>query len=128
MHVDNLYSLDAAFLGMLPRLEGEDMNLLDLARQAHNDSKVWFPDNADDLQHHILGLCGEAGEVANIAKKIDRGTHDLESARKDLAEEVIDVVIYAMNICAILGVDPNKMWDLKRAKNKQRFTKEAPDA
>lgn len=120
--------LDDSYRDMLPDLEGYEMNLTDLAHQAYNDSRVWFPDTADDLNHHILGLCGEAGEVANIAKKIDRGTHDLETARKDLAEEVIDVVIYAMNICAILGIDPNKVWDLKRAKNKQRFTKEAPDA
>lgn len=101
------------------------MNLTELAHQAHNDSRVWFPENADDLQHHVLGLCGEAGEVANIVKKIDRGDGDLESARKDLAEEVIDVVIYCMNIVAILGVDPDKVWNLKRAKNKVRFKGDA---
>lgn len=109
-------------------LEGDTMNLRDLAHQAHKDSKVWFPANADDLLHHVLGLCGEAGEVANIVKKMDRGDGNLESVRKDLAEETVDVMIYCMNVFAILGIDPVAMWDLKRAKNKARFAKEALDA
>jgi NTP pyrophosphatase (non-canonical NTP hydrolase) len=97
------------------------MDLNDLAHQAHRDSKQWFPANAADLKHHTLGLAGEAGEVANIVKKLDRGDVSLDDVRKDLAEEVTDVLIYAMNIFALIGVDPNVMWDLKRAKNKKRF-------
>jgi NTP pyrophosphatase (non-canonical NTP hydrolase) len=99
------------------------MDLNDLAHQAHRDSRQWFPANAADLKHHVLGLAGEAGEVANIVKKLDRGDMTLEDVRKDLAEEATDVLIYALNIFAIIGVDPIAMWDIKRAKNMLRFEK-----
>lgn len=106
-------------------LEGDKMNLTDLAHQCFADSKAWFPEKATDLVHQSLGLAGEAGEVANWAKKIDRGTTSLddEGVRKAMGEEVIDVLIYALSLCAILGINPDEMWKLKRAKNQQRFGK-----
>lgn len=103
------------------------MNLTDLAHQCHNDSKTWFPENADDITHHALGLGGEVGEVLNWIKKLDRGDFDLddEGIRKEIGEEVIDVLIYALNMCALLGINPDKMYELKRAKNIRRFDKDA---
>jgi NTP pyrophosphatase (non-canonical NTP hydrolase) len=102
------------------------VNLTDLAHQCFEDNKKWFPDKATDLRHHALGLAGEAGEVANWVKKVDRGTHSLDDpgVRKEIGEEAVDVMIYALSVMAILGVDPVALWDLKRAKNKRRFTKE----
>lgn len=101
------------------------MDLNDLAHQVYKDNKKWFPDKADDLRHHALGLAGEAGEVANWVKKIDRGTHSLEDlgVRKEIGEELVDVMIYALSAMAIIGVDPVALWDIKRAKNNNRFTK-----
>lgn len=104
------------------------MDLNDLAHQCYSDNKAWFPEKANDLVHHVLGLSGESGEVANIVKKLDRGTITLDEVRKDLAEELIDVMIYTLSAIAILGVDPNAVWDIKRAKNKQRFNKNGEQA
>jgi NTP pyrophosphatase (non-canonical NTP hydrolase) len=97
------------------------MDLNELAHQAFGDSRRWFPERATDLRHHILGLAGESGEVANLVKKLDRGDVTLDDIRKDLAEELTDVLIYTLNAFAIIGVDPNKVWDIKRAKNIRRF-------
>lgn len=100
------------------------MDFSEYARQAHNDSKQWFPEHATDLRHHVLGLAGESGEVANLVKKLDRGDVDLDDIRKELAKELVDVLIYTLNACAIIGVNPDKVWDIKRAENTKRFTKE----
>jgi NTP pyrophosphatase (non-canonical NTP hydrolase) len=40
-----------------------------------------------------------------------------------MGEEVVDVLIYALSLCAILGINPEEMWKLKRAKNQLRFGK-----
>lgn len=102
------------------------MDLTGYAHQAHQDSKAWFPENSDDIMHHALGLGGEVGEVLNWIKKLDRGdfTLDDEGIRKEIGEEVIDVLIYALNMCALLGINPDKMYELKRTKNMRRFDKD----
>lgn len=97
------------------------MDLSEYAHQAHRDSKQWFPDRASDLRHHILGLAGESGEVANLVKKLDRGDVNLDDIRKELAKELVDVLIYTFNAFAIIGVNPDKVWDIKRAENINRF-------
>src|SRR5690606_4184457 len=53
-------------------------------------------------------LCGEAGELANLAKKIRRGRPTdptLESAKEDLAHELADIVTYADIIATKLGIN-----------------------
>lgn len=97
---------------------------LDLKGYVHQcvaDSKRWFPDTSSDLGFHALAMVGEAGELANLVKKVLRGTISLEEARMELAEEAIDVFIYLSNIFALLGVDPDRVYAIKRAKNEKRF-------
>src|SRR3954453_1922266 len=88
-----------------------------LARQAHEDSKRWFPDTADDLGHHILGLCGEAGEVANLSKKLQRGSLNLHDAdtRFQLMMEITDVQTYTLSASGLLGLDLDKSLQHVRA-------------
>lgn len=59
-------------------------------------------------------LCGEAGELANLAKKVRRGRPaqngqkadpTLEEAKGDLAAEIADVVICASLVAGYLGID-----------------------
>jgi NTP pyrophosphatase (non-canonical NTP hydrolase) len=71
----------------------------------------------------VLALAGEVGELANIVKKIERGSLDPRSAavRREMVMEATDVYIYLMNIFGVLGVDPEKSYQLKRMENEQRF-------
>jgi NTP pyrophosphatase (non-canonical NTP hydrolase) len=96
-----------------------------LATQCIADSRRWFPEVADDLAHHVLSLCGEAGELANMVKKLQRGSLDFHDAkvRFDIVMEVTDVYIYLLNIAGLLNVDLEKAYEVKRGKNESRFTR-----
>jgi NTP pyrophosphatase (non-canonical NTP hydrolase) len=106
-------------------------NLLQqLVRQCISDSAKYFPDYdsaagspTGRLQHHVLALCGESGELANLVKKIDRGSldYDHEGVRLALADEATDVLIYLLNIFGELGVDPLREFLKKRDFNDKRF-------
>jgi len=104
-------------------------SLLDLEKQCLDDSARWFGDTIDfdgAIPHHALALAGEVGEFANIVKKIDRGSLDSREprVRHDLAMELTDVLIYVLNLGALLRVDLEEAYKIKRAENEQRFTKE----
>ena len=111
-----------------------------LSQQCKDDSKRWFPGTSDDLLHMVLGLAGESGEVANLLKKLDRGDYDTTNIKVhtgnvsewptdrklELAEEVVDVLVYAFNIFALLGVSPDVIYATKRAANERRFGGRVP--
>jgi NTP pyrophosphatase (non-canonical NTP hydrolase) len=74
----------------------------------------------------ILALIGEAGEMANAVKKILRTGESVSAVSppellEHVAEELIDVLIYAGNIAAILGTDLTEEYLKKRAFNAERF-------
>lgn len=94
-----------------------------LGKQALEDSRRWFPGTANSIAFTVLALAGEVGEVANIVKKIERGSFDLRSAkvRYDLSMEVADVFTYLVLLSGQLGVDLVKLYNLKRIENEQRF-------
>lgn len=47
------------------------------------------------LEYAVLGLCGEAGELANKVKKIIRGDYELDfTHQEDLISEAGDVLWY----------------------------------
>jgi NTP pyrophosphatase (non-canonical NTP hydrolase) len=98
----------------------------DLAKQCREDSLAWFPDVADDIPFFALAMAGEVGEFANLVKKVQRGSLDAKSAgtRHDLAMELTDVVIYALNLAALLKVDLHQTYKMKRAENVKRFGKD----
>lgn len=95
----------------------------ELTKQCVEDSARWFPGTSISLVHHCLGLAGEAGEFIDIVKKIDRGTLDPKNAavRRNLAMEITDVFIYVLNIAAVLGIDLEETYKMKRAENEKRF-------
>lgn len=59
---------------------------------------------ADDLRYLTLGLVGEAGEVANIVKKVYRNYEGVtpDYMRDRILEEIGDVLWYAANLCELL--------------------------
>lgn len=115
------------------------MTLQELVDEQRKKNWKWFPSKAEDLQHHVLGLCGETGEVANLIKKWDRGDFELGDSipvenpphssqfdseityREIIGEEVIDVLIYVLSICAILGINPDEVLEAKNEFNESRF-------
>lgn len=100
-----------------------DGALFKLSQQAHADSQRWFPEKANDVVHMSLGLAGEAGEVANIVKKLDRGDLSISDAntRYKLMMELTDVQTYLLAIAGMIGLDLDKSIQHVRAQNEQRF-------
>lgn len=102
----------------------KEVNLLvHLARQCESDSGKWFPGAGGSLAHHVLALCGEVGELANIVKKVERGslTIDSEIVMLDIESELADVFTYLLNIAALRNIDLFKAYLKKRDYNVKRF-------
>lgn len=60
-----------------------------------------YPRRLDNLEYPTLGLAGEAGEVANIVKKIQRDQQGVitDEVRTKLKDELGDVLWY-ISACA----------------------------
>src|SRR5690348_8749334 len=98
----------------------EDLLLGDMIQDCIEDSKRWFP-NSQSLPFLALCLTGETGEVANLLKKVQRGTHTLDAdMREKLVEEIIDVLIYLCNMMGhpdLKGTNWVTVWREKQAFN-----------
>ncbi len=103
--------------------EFKDMTLADIAIQCIEDSKEWFPDHSHDMGFLTICLAGEVGEFANLIKKGMRGTYDFDDSEYiyALAMELTDVFIYLMNIAAVMDIDMEKLYQIKRELNSERF-------
>lgn len=66
-------------------------------------------DAPDEFMHLVLGLVGEAGEIAEKVKKLVRDQHsDLDQLdRDDMAAELGDVLWYAAVLANFLGLSLN---------------------
>jgi NTP pyrophosphatase (non-canonical NTP hydrolase) len=66
-------------------------------------------DAPDELMHLVLGLVGEAGEIAEKVKKLIRDNNsDLAQLdREDMAAELGDVLWYAAVLADFLGLSLN---------------------
>lgn len=70
--------------------------------------------------HYALGLCGEAGEVADEIKKMsyDAGS---KARHVDLAAELADVFTYLLLLADLEGVNLIDEYAKKRAHNIERW-------
>jgi len=66
----------------------------------HEKKKVF------DWEYYAIAMAGESGEVLDTLKKIKRGDPGL--SKKDVAEEVADVIGFAFLLLKELDVDPEK--------------------
>jgi NTP pyrophosphatase (non-canonical NTP hydrolase) len=82
------------------------MNFNDYQKQALTTASS-TGDDFKDLLHWVLGINGEAGEVAEKLKKIirDKNSGISEEDRKELSKEVGDVLWYLAVFAHHLGVD-----------------------
>jgi NTP pyrophosphatase (non-canonical NTP hydrolase) len=86
------------------------------------DSDVFFPEQTPSLPHHVLALCGEAGELANIVKKVERGSLEWnDEVALSVLMEATDVFIYVLNIFNILQGSLYHAYMAKREFNHERF-------
>jgi NTP pyrophosphatase (non-canonical NTP hydrolase) len=70
----------------------------------------------DDLDYFVLGLVGEAGEVAEKLKKFKRDLNDYQGFKEDLICEISDVAWYLSQIARVLDVEFNEVAEVNIAK------------
>ena len=75
--------------------------------QALSRRTAAYPGAGDDLTYPALGLCGEAGEVAEKVKKTirDDGGVLSDERREALARELGDVLWYTAQLATEAGLD-----------------------
>jgi NTP pyrophosphatase (non-canonical NTP hydrolase) len=90
--------------------------------QRHAESTAIYPHDTDDdgINYCILGLVGEAGELANKWKKYYRDGLDLDDVTPKLRAELGDVLWYVANLSAELGMDLSDVAEENIDKLKQR--------
>jgi NTP pyrophosphatase (non-canonical NTP hydrolase) len=67
--------------------------------------QYFFPINHWSVLEWAGAAAGEAGETANVAKKIKRGDKNPWILKDQLADEIADTVIYLDLLCASEGID-----------------------
>lgn len=74
--------------------------------QAKAMSTAMYPDRGNNLVYPVLGLNGEAGEIAEKLKKIirDSGGEISSESRQALSKELGDVLWYIAACCDELGL------------------------
>jgi NTP pyrophosphatase (non-canonical NTP hydrolase) len=77
--------------------------------------------NLSELEHLLVCLLGELGEFSNILKKVRRGDITLDSAKRELDEELVDVFIYLLKIAGQFAVDLEAGYENKMEKNALKF-------
>lgn len=66
---------------------------------------VAFDNETWPLQNWALAIAGEAGELANVVKKVLRGDHTVAEAREDILREAADVMTYCDLLITSLYAD-----------------------
>lgn len=100
------------------------MTLPQIQKDIVENSRRWWPKlHGDqlDLTATVLGICGEAGEVADELKKYGRGSTSQEQMVLNMANETIDLFHYICMIWVALSIDPVEVYKLKTEFNESRF-------
>ncbi len=77
----------------------------------------------DNIISGALGLTGEAGEFADIIKKIKRGDYTLEEKREELLKELGDVMWYVTQVANDMGTDIGTIADINVKKIESRIVR-----
>lgn len=81
--------------------------------------KYIFEHAEDALDNAALGLCGEAGEFADILKKHFYQGHDIDETH--LAKELGDILWYVSMACEALDVTMEDVMDINIKKLMARY-------
>lgn len=84
-----------------------------------------YPNRLKNLEYPTLGLAGEAGEVANIVKKIQRdfGGEITDEIRQKLKDELGDVLWYISACADELGLKLEEIAEFNVEKLAKRHQK-----
>lgn len=99
----DMLGLHLRHLAFLRDLSLGALRKANLERQA-----LWCPEQVPDLSFRGVELAGEAGEVCNVIKKLERqrlGWRGSRDTVEHLAEELADVIICADLIAIASGID-----------------------
>ena len=79
----------------------------------------------DKIVYPTLGLCGEAGEVADKIKKTIRGDYTLDEVTGNIADELGDVLWYLAILADDLGVDLEDIakWNVDKLQRRMKSNK-----
>jgi NTP pyrophosphatase (non-canonical NTP hydrolase) len=89
------HDLRQANIARLPEFRTRDGRIA----HAKSDGSDW------SLAEWSNAVCGEAGELANLTKKLRRGEFTLDEIRTELGKEIADVVIYLDLLAFQAGID-----------------------
>lgn len=70
------------------------MNFNEFQRLNAKRCREAFDESLHDVPFFTIAITGEAGEMANIVKKVLRGDLTLQSARFDILNELADIITY----------------------------------
>lgn len=79
--------------------------------------------NVEALEHLVVCIVGELGELANLVKKVRRGDSTLAESRAFLIDETADVFIYLVKLANQMNVDLDIAYKSKMDRNEDRFEK-----
>lgn len=88
-------------------------------QQAAMRTAAQYPEQEKTLLVRALGLCGEAGEVAEVVKKCVGHGHTLDSGK--VAKELGDVLWYVATLAAALDIPLDSIAAANVAKLRARY-------
>jgi NTP pyrophosphatase (non-canonical NTP hydrolase) len=93
----------------------------EIARQIDDDGRAWFPDLSDNKFFMAAAAAGEIGELINLLKKVERGTHTDEEVADEADKEAMDAIIYLLAFLHLDGQDIAALYEKIRENNVRRF-------
>lgn len=95
--------------------------------QSEASQTALYPRRMSNLEYPTLGLAGEAGEVANIVKKIQRDNDGVitDEIRGKLKDELGDVMWYVSACADELGLTLNEIAEFNVNKLAKRHNRAA---
>jgi NTP pyrophosphatase (non-canonical NTP hydrolase) len=95
--------------------------------QSEASQTALYPRRMSNLDYPTLGLAGEAGEVANIVKKIQRDNDGVitDEIRGKLKDELGDVLWYISACADELGLTLNEIAEFNVGKLAKRHNRAA---
>lgn len=99
--------------------------MLDMQKRLQDQYKdKWEQISPEAGKHKLLWMIGEIGEVTDIVKKHgDRKAADDVELRKDLVEEMADVLMYYNDVMLCFGISADELKQAYTAKFEKNITR-----